>query len=268
MIVGWRVASHMKTDMVLDALEMARWRRDTTLEGLISHTDAGSQFTSIRYGEKLADLGAVPSIGSVGDAFDNALAESVNAAYKSELIRGPGHGPSKTWNWPPLAGCTGTTPSASTSISATLRRQSSRRSMPPRKPARNWLESYSRSLHQTQDGSLPTISISFAPIFDPLSGRDPRGSDRFSGGAVDGGPGSGLMRTRRTTLTWTLKPPVQEERDACPISAELWPINARRATLGTKHRRPRRITGISPLATSSYANAREIPSSSPASGTV
>lgn len=210
----------------------------------------------------------MPSIGSVGDAFDNALAESVNAAYKSELIRGPGHGPSKTWNWPPLAGCTGTTPSASTSISATLRRQSSRRSMPPRKPARNWLESYSRSLHQTQDGSLPTISISFAPIFDPLSGRDPRGSDRFSGGAVDGGPGSGLMRTRRTTLTWTLKPPVQEERDACPISAELWPINARRATLGTKHRRPRRITGISPLATSSYANAREIPSSSPASGTV
>jgi putative transposase len=49
---------------------MARWRRDTTLEGLISHTDAGSQFTSIRYGEKLSDLGATPSIGSVGDAYD------------------------------------------------------------------------------------------------------------------------------------------------------------------------------------------------------
>jgi putative transposase len=96
MIVGWRVASHMKTDMVLDALEMARWRRDTTLEGLISHSDAGSQFTSIRYGEKLSDLGATPSIGSVGDAYDNALAESVNAAYKSELIRGPGQGPWKT----------------------------------------------------------------------------------------------------------------------------------------------------------------------------
>ena len=82
--------------MVLDALEMARWRRDTTLEGLISHTDAGSQFTSIRYGEKLAELGAVPSIGSVGDAYDNALAESINSAYKSELIRGPGQGPWKT----------------------------------------------------------------------------------------------------------------------------------------------------------------------------
>ena len=93
MIVGWRVASHMRADMVLDALEMARWRRGTSLEGLVSHSDAGSQFTSIRYGEHLDELGAVPSIGSVGDAYDNALAESINAAYKSELIRGPGQGP-------------------------------------------------------------------------------------------------------------------------------------------------------------------------------
>jgi putative transposase len=95
MIVGWRVASHMRTDMVLDALEMARWRRGTVLEGLISHTDAGSQFTSVRYGERLDELGAVPSIGSVGDAFDNALAEAINGAYKEELIRGPGQGPWK-----------------------------------------------------------------------------------------------------------------------------------------------------------------------------
>jgi putative transposase len=93
MIVGWRVATHMRTDMVLDALEMARWRRGTLLEGLVSHTDAGSQFTSVRYGERLDELGAVPSIGSVGDAFDNALAESVNGSYKEELIRGPGQGP-------------------------------------------------------------------------------------------------------------------------------------------------------------------------------
>ena len=96
MIVGWRVAAHMRTDMVLDALEMARWKRGTFLGGLVSHTDAGSQFTSVRYGEHLADLGAIPSIGSVGDAFDNALAESVNGAYKCELIRGPGQGPWKT----------------------------------------------------------------------------------------------------------------------------------------------------------------------------
>jgi putative transposase len=94
-IVGWRVATHMRTDMVLDALEMARWKRGTVLEGLVAHSDAGSQFTSIRYGERLAELGAVPSIGSVGDAYDNALAESVNGSYKEELIRGPGQGPWK-----------------------------------------------------------------------------------------------------------------------------------------------------------------------------
>jgi putative transposase len=96
MIVGWRVAAHMRTDMVLDALEMARWSRGTNLEGLRCHSDAGSQFTSVRYGERLAELGALPSIGSIGDSFDNALAESVNGLYKSELIRGPGQGPWKT----------------------------------------------------------------------------------------------------------------------------------------------------------------------------
>ena len=88
-IVGWRVASHMRTSMVLDALEMARWSRGTRLEGLRCHSDAGSQFTSLRYGERLQEIGAVPSIGSVGDSFDNALAETVNGYYKAELIRGP-----------------------------------------------------------------------------------------------------------------------------------------------------------------------------------
>jgi putative transposase len=96
MIVGWRVAAHMRTDMVLDALEMARWSRGTQLEGLRCHSDAGSQFTSVRYGERLAELGAVPSIGSVGDSYDNALAETVNGLYKTELIRGPGQGPWRT----------------------------------------------------------------------------------------------------------------------------------------------------------------------------
>lgn len=96
MIVGWRVAAHMRTSMVLDALEMARWSRGTQLEGLRCHSDAGSQFTSVRYGERLAELGALPSIGSVGDSYDNALAETVNGLYKSELIRGPGQGPWKT----------------------------------------------------------------------------------------------------------------------------------------------------------------------------
>jgi len=97
MIVGWRVAGHMRTPMVLDAIEMARWNRGLRHEGLRCHSDAGSQFTSIRYGERLAEIGAVPSIGSVGDSYDNALAETVNGYYKAELIRGPArHGPWKT----------------------------------------------------------------------------------------------------------------------------------------------------------------------------
>ena len=96
MIVGWRVAAHMRTEMVLDALEMARWQRGTQFEGLILHSDAGSQMTSIRYGERVDEIGARPSIGRVGDAYDNALAESVNALYKTELVRGPGRGPWRT----------------------------------------------------------------------------------------------------------------------------------------------------------------------------
>jgi putative transposase len=96
MIVGWRVAGHMRKEMVLDALEMAGLQRGTDLKGLVAHSDAGSQFTSVRYGERLAEIGAVPSIGSIGDSYDNALAETVNGIYKTELIRGPGRGPWRT----------------------------------------------------------------------------------------------------------------------------------------------------------------------------
>jgi putative transposase len=95
MIVGWRVASHMRTTMVLDAIEMARWSRGITLAGLRCHSDAGSQFTSLRYGERLAEIGATPSIGTIGDSFDNALAETVNGYYKAELI----YGPARTGPW-------------------------------------------------------------------------------------------------------------------------------------------------------------------------
>lgn len=97
MIVGWRCTSHMRTDMVLDAIEMARWARGTHHDDLRCHSDAGSQFTSIRYGERLAEIGATPSIGTVGDSHDNALAETVNGYYKTELVRGPARsGPWKT----------------------------------------------------------------------------------------------------------------------------------------------------------------------------
>lgn len=86
MIVGWRVASTMTTDLVLDTLEMAIWRRNDMVDGVVCHSDAGSQYTSIRYTERLAEIGAAPSIGSVGDSFDNAMAESTIGLYKTELI--------------------------------------------------------------------------------------------------------------------------------------------------------------------------------------
>jgi putative transposase len=97
MIVGWRVAAHMRTSMVLDSIEMARWARGHPHPELRCHSDAGPQFTSSRYGERLAEIGAVPSIGTVGDSYDNALAETVNGYYKIELIRGTARqGPWKT----------------------------------------------------------------------------------------------------------------------------------------------------------------------------
>ena len=90
-IVGWRVASNMKTDMVLDALEMARRGRGRRrLVGLVAHADAGSQFTSVRFTERLEEIGARPSIGTVADSYDNALAETTNGLYKAECVYGPG----------------------------------------------------------------------------------------------------------------------------------------------------------------------------------
>ena len=89
-IVGWRVAANMKTDMVLDALEMARASRGGhRLIGLVTHSDAGSQFTSVRFTERLEEIGARPSIGTVADSFDNALAETTNGLYKTECVYGP-----------------------------------------------------------------------------------------------------------------------------------------------------------------------------------
>jgi putative transposase len=89
-IVGWRVAANMRTDMVLDALEMARRSRGgRRLVGLVAHSDAGSQFTSVRFTERLDEIGARPSIGTVADSYDNALAETTNGLYKAECVFGP-----------------------------------------------------------------------------------------------------------------------------------------------------------------------------------
>ena len=85
-IVGWRVSGSMRTDFVLDALEQALYARQPELGGLIHHSDRGSQYVSIRYTERLAEAGIEPSVGSRGDSYDNALAETMNGLYKAELI--------------------------------------------------------------------------------------------------------------------------------------------------------------------------------------
>lgn len=89
-IIGWRVARSMSAELVLDALEQAIWSR-SGIDGVVHHSDRGSQYLSIRYSERLAEAGAQPSVGSVGDSYDNALAETIIGLYKAELIhhRGP-----------------------------------------------------------------------------------------------------------------------------------------------------------------------------------
>lgn len=91
-IVGWQVSNSLKAELALDALEMALWsRRDTLSSALVHHSDRGVQYTAIRYGQRLSDAGIERSVGRIGDSYDNALAESVNALYKKELIarKGP-----------------------------------------------------------------------------------------------------------------------------------------------------------------------------------
>jgi transposase InsO family protein len=86
-IVGWRVSRSMQTDFVLDALEQALYERQPErAESLVHHSDRGSQYVSIRYTERLAEAGIEPSVGSRGDSYDNALAETINGLYKTELI--------------------------------------------------------------------------------------------------------------------------------------------------------------------------------------
>ena len=87
-IVGWSVRDTLRTeDLPLEALDMAVFTVTDDLSGLVHHSDRGSQYVSIRYTDRLAELGARPSVGSVGDSYDNALAESVNGLYKTELIK-------------------------------------------------------------------------------------------------------------------------------------------------------------------------------------
>jgi putative transposase len=90
-ILGWRTGTSMSSQLVLDALEQAVWTRNRygtgDLSGLVHHTDRGSQYTSIKFSERLAQIGVAASVGTVGDSYDNALAETINGLYKTELIK-------------------------------------------------------------------------------------------------------------------------------------------------------------------------------------
>jgi len=89
-IIGWQVSRSLRSDLALDALEQALWSREGPFDGLIHHSDRGVQYLSIRYTERLAEAGVVTSVGSRGDSYDNAMAESVNGLYKTELVRKQG----------------------------------------------------------------------------------------------------------------------------------------------------------------------------------
>ena len=114
LIAGWRTCAHHRTELVLDALVMAvtgRARQGVKVAGLIHHSDAGSEYLSIRYGAELAKAGIAPSVGTAGDSYDNALAESIIGLYKTEVIDhlGPWETPPRSRR-PPPNGPAGTTP--------------------------------------------------------------------------------------------------------------------------------------------------------------
>jgi transposase InsO family protein len=122
-IVGWKVSTSATAGFVLDALEQAiHARRPGPDDGLVHHSDRGVQYLAMAYTQRLAEANLVPSVGSVGDSYDNALAETINGLYKAEVIwrqrSWPAHQPSK---WPPCDGWTGTTINASLAPSATFR---------------------------------------------------------------------------------------------------------------------------------------------------
>jgi putative transposase len=92
-VVGWQLSRSLRTDLALDALEMGIWTRRRAgreLGGLVHHSDKGSQYLAVRYTQRLAEAGAVASVGSTGDSYDNALAEAFNSLFKAELVRNKG----------------------------------------------------------------------------------------------------------------------------------------------------------------------------------
>ena len=167
-ILGWRVAATMATAMVLDAIEQGIWTRQQEgvieLKDVVHHTDRGSQYTSIRFTERLAEAGIQPSVGAVGSSYDNALAETINGLYKTELIK-----PGKPWRsiedveLAPHDGSTGTTTAASTSTAAMSRQPSWRRpttlntgGQPPAESSNRRVSGHAGAVHDIATASSET----------------------------------------------------------------------------------------------------------------
>ena len=92
-VVGWQLSKNLRTDLALDALEMGIWTRqhaERDVSGLVHHSDRGVQYVAVRYTQRLAEAGAVASVGTTGDSYDNALAEAFNSLFKAELVRNKG----------------------------------------------------------------------------------------------------------------------------------------------------------------------------------
>jgi putative transposase len=122
-VVGWQLSKSLRTDLALDALEMGIWthrRSGRDLGGLIHHSDKGSQYVAVGYTQRLAEAGAVASVGSTGDSYDNALAEAFNSLFKAELVPAtrPRGRASTTWRSPSPSTSTGSTTADCTARSA------------------------------------------------------------------------------------------------------------------------------------------------------
>ena len=135
MVVSWQISESLRSDLAIDALEMAVWNRTRdgqVLDGLVHHSDKGVQYLAIRYSERLAENDIVASVGSTGDSYDNAMAEAFNSLYKWELIypkdRG---GASTTSSSPRLVTSTGSTTVGSTARSPTTTPTSPQQSSKP-----------------------------------------------------------------------------------------------------------------------------------------
>ena len=157
MIVGWQASRSLRSDLALDALEQAIWARSERghrLDELVHHSDRGVQYLAIRYTERLAETGAVNSVGSKGDSYDNALAETIIGLYKarSSATAAPGAA-STTSSTRPSNGSTGSTTAASSKPTATSHRPNTKRTTTVRTAQASRPRLKPNSLHETRSGS-------------------------------------------------------------------------------------------------------------------